>query len=272
MSGTIDVHHHIVNEPGYVDTLLGVMDDLGIEKTGLIAMGQTGKYVFLTQGEPSGCADERDVARAVKAHPDRFFGYVYVRPGFDGPDKVKRWADEGFLGVKFHLAKDPYHSREYWPIYEACNDAGMVCLFHTGIFNPPRPMPGQFISSANLRPVFLEPVANDFPDLPIIMAHMGICWTDEALVVSRLLSNVYFDISGGMPGWRGGKSAEWWREKLWWEGASRKMLFGSDVHCGQVKAALELQLGIVDDYLGWDSPARDRFLSANARELFFNRA
>ena len=82
--------------------------------------------------------------------------------------------------------------------------------------------------------------------------------------------NVYFDISGGMPGWRGGKSAEWWREKLWWEDASRKILFGSDVHCRQLKASLDLQLAIIDDYLHWDAASRIRFLSANAQALFFD--
>ena len=47
MSGTHttwDVHHHWVNEPGYIDRLLREMDRLGIERTVLIAMGGSNAF------------------------------------------------------------------------------------------------------------------------------------------------------------------------------------------------------------------------------------
>ena len=270
MAGIIDVHQHLLDTPGYADDLLRAMDACGIERAGLSALGEVFQGLFLADDAPSGCAGEADVTTAVQAHPDRFFGYVYVRPGFDGPEKVRRWAEEGFIGAKFHVPKEPYNHREYWPLYEACQDARLVCLFHTGIVSPPKPKPGAFISSANMQPVHLDPVANDFPDLAIILAHAGVCWVDEAVTMARIISNVYFDISGGVPGWRGGKTAAWWQEKLWWEGAKDKMLFGSDVGCDGLRAALDLQLTIVDEYLAWDEDARNRFLRGNAERLFFS--
>ncbi|MFH0965694.1 MAG: amidohydrolase family protein [Planctomycetota bacterium] len=269
MSGVVDIHHHIVSERGYVDLLLRKMDEAGVERAGLIGMGEVGRHVFVRDGAPTEAATEKDVARAVKAHPDRFFGYVFVRPGFDGPEKVRRWANEGFRGAKFHLPKEPYNHASYWGLYEAAQDAGLVCLFHTGVFKMGRPMPGEHVSSANCQPIHLDPVANDFPELEIVLAHMGVCWNDEAANLARLIPNVHLDISGALVGWRTGKDARWWKERLWWEGAEEKMLFGSDVHAEELAATLSSQLEVLK-MLGWEGEKREKFLRVNAMRLFFS--
>ena len=84
--GIIDVHHHWVNEPDYLDRLLVEMDRLGIERAGLIAMGRPFQRLFLTAPEPTGCVNNPDVVDAVAARPDRFFGYGFLRLGQDGPE------------------------------------------------------------------------------------------------------------------------------------------------------------------------------------------
>ena len=63
---TIDVHHHLVCERGYLDGLLREMDSLGIEKTGLIAMGPLFERLFVTTPETCGPLDENDVLKAVR--------------------------------------------------------------------------------------------------------------------------------------------------------------------------------------------------------------
>jgi len=261
----IDVHHHLVCEHGYVDRLLRRMDALGIEKTGLIAMGPLFESLFVS-GETCGPLDEPDLLKVLTQHPDRFFGYIYVRPGYDGPEKVRRWAEHGFKGVKLHILKENYGHYDYLPIYEAACDLGLTCLFHTGLFYIPT-MKGERVSAERTRPVHVEPIVNELPDLKIILAHMGVVWTEEACGMARICANVYCDMSGRLEGWRKGKPAAWWNEMLYWPGAADKLVFGSDVHESELADTLSDQVRIVRE-MGWDAEQENKFLYDNARKLF----
>src|SRR5262245_39701313 len=158
----IDVHHHLVSEPGYIDGLLRQMDALSIEWAGLMAMGPMFERLFVTTPETAGPLDEHDTLAAMRAHPDRFFGYVYLRLGCDGPDKVRHWREAGFAGVKLHIPREPYSHESFFPVYEAAEQLGMVCLFHTGLIGVPFPRTrGERISSEFTRPVHVEPVLHE---------------------------------------------------------------------------------------------------------------
>jgi hypothetical protein len=262
-----DVHHHWVNEEGYIDRLLREMDRLGVERLGLIAMGDLVPDLFVLHGPVTGSVDNEDLADLVRRHPDRFWGWGFIRLGHCQPDIVDRLRDLGMAGLKFHVPDRPYSEGEYFPIYEKASAYGMPCLFHTGIFYPPSPMPGQGIRSENYRPIHLEPIAHEFPDLRMICAHLGVCWNDEAAAICRMCPHIYADLSGRVDGWRSSKPVDWWRQTLYWPDAHRKILFGSDVHSDEIGASLEDHRRILAD-LGWTSDQVRNVLSANARQLF----
>ncbi len=262
----IDVHHHLVSESGYVDSLLRQMDALGIERTGLIAMGPLFETLFVTSEHTCGPLDETDVLRAVEAHPDRFFGYVYVRPGSDGREKVRRWGEHGFRGVKLHIPKENYGHYDYLPIYEAARNLHMPCLFHTGLFYIPS-MKGERVSAERTRPIHVEAIVNELPDLKVILAHMGGVWAEEACGMARIYENVYADMSGRLDGWRKAKPISWFNEMLYWPGAPDKIVFGSDVHAIELPETVDHQLGIVRA-MGWDADSERKFLCENAKRLF----
>lgn len=46
------------------------------------------------------------------------------------------------------------------------------------------------------QPIYIDDVAADLPDLPIIMAHVGSELWEEALMVASVKPNIHFDISG----------------------------------------------------------------------------
>ncbi len=48
-------------------------------------------------------------------------------------------------------------------------------------------------------PMYLDDVAVDFPDMPIVMAHPSFPWQEEALAVATHKPNVYIDLSGWSP-------------------------------------------------------------------------
>jgi predicted TIM-barrel fold metal-dependent hydrolase len=46
------------------------------------------------------------------------------------------------------------------------------------------------------RPICVDGAAADFPDLKMIMAHVGHCWWEEAIALAGSKWNLYVDISG----------------------------------------------------------------------------
>lgn len=250
MSGIIDVHHHYICERRYVDNLLREMDRLGIEKSGLMAMGPLFERLFVTTENTCGPLYENDVLQAIRQHPDRFYGYVYIRLGEDTAAKVTEWGEKGFAAVKFHIPHKAYSEYEYFPVYEAARDLGMFCLFHTGFFYLPN-MAGQRVHSERCRPIHVEAIVNELPDLKVILAHLGTgAWAEEACALMRIHPNVYGDMSGRLDGWKASKPISWFQQMLYWAGASDKLLFGSDVHFSELEATLKDHLRILRE-MGW---------------------
>src|SRR5690606_31445717 len=92
-------------------------------------------------------------------------------------------------------------------------------LFHTGT---------SFVSGTPLdysRPVHFDEVASDFPDLRMVLAHLGHPWEGETIAVIRRHANVYADLSAlYYRPWQFYNSMRLLVEYR----ASEKVLFGSD--------------------------------------------
>lgn len=267
MGPIVDVHHHWVGEADYIDRLLREMDRLGIEKTGLIAMNELIPRVFLTRPEPDLVPNNEDLAPLLADHGDRLFGYGFHRLGQDDPARIDQFVERGFSGVKFHLPLGPYDDPRFFDAYARADKHNLPCLFHTGLFYPPEPMPGQGVNSAHYRPILLDAVANEFPGLRIVLAHLGVCWNEEAATMARILPNVYVDLSGRVDGWRQARSMEDFRKLFYWEGSWRKVLFGSDVHWSELEPTIADQDRIFEG-IGWTESQRGAVFADNAKAIF----
>jgi len=265
--GVIDVHHHWVNEVDYIEHLLREMNRLEIEKVGLIALGAPFRNLFLTESPSIACSDNKALADLISLKEGRFFGYGFYRLGHDKPELIDWFAENGFTGVKFHIPDYTYDDERAFQVYERAAEFGMPCLFHTGIFTLPGPLPGERLSSARCKPIMLDPVAQEFPNLKIILAHLGVCWGEEAATLCRIHPNIYADLSGRLDGWISSKPIEWFREMFFWPDAYRKILFGSDVHFNEMEKTLANQISLFRK-LGWNQDQIKYVLSENARELF----
>jgi hypothetical protein len=219
----MDAHAHLLDEPGYPEGLLRAMDDSGIERCCISGLGP----LF-------GCADDAAVRAAFTAHPDRFIGAVYVRPGHDSPDTIVQARQAGFRMVKVTLPWRPYDDAAYDPLWAAAEQNRMPVLFHTGVVTTRGDAPQERISSWNMHPMRLEPVSRAFPNLRIIVAHLGIHWNDDAADLARMRPNVYVDLTGEPGGWRARADAVGIEKWLWWPGAFDKVLFGTDVHYSKI--------------------------------------
>lgn len=179
-----------------------------------------------------------DVLTAIKLFPDRLLGLGVIRLGESRSVDVLRLRESGFVGLKTTRPAANYDDPRFDEVYAAAVDNEMPILFHTGFIVGVVNDRDDDVSSARCRPVYLDRVARTFPNLTIIMAHLGMPWFDEAAQMCRFHSNVYADLSGSNAGWRSRKSPEFFNELFYWETAWSKILFGSDVHFREIPAAI----------------------------------
>jgi uncharacterized protein len=71
--------------------------------------------------------------------------------------------------------------------------------------------------------MFIDDVAVDFPDMPIIMAHPSFPWRDEAISICLHNPQVYIDLSGRLPKYFSPTLVQYANTLL-----RHKALFGSD--------------------------------------------
>lgn len=263
----IDTHHHLIEEKSYLENLLREMDRFEIEKTALIGLGRLFKGLFIRGEHDGSCADNDAVENAFKKHPNRFFGLGFVRLGADPPSLATELHERGFTGLKFTIPRKRYDDEEFFPFYEKAQALNLPCLFHTGIINLPVPRPGEGVSSFNMDCIHLEAIAQEFPDLQIIIAHLGVQSFLTALTLVRLFPNIHADLSGSNPGWRANISPEEWRRYLWFPDAHRKLLFGTDVHWSEIATGVELQISILAA-AGFDEHKQRDVFHDNAAGLY----
>ena len=108
------------------------------------------------------------------------------------------------------------------------------------------------------RPIYLDRVALDFPELTIVGGHIGYPWTDEAVAVATKHERVYIDTSAYTVKRYPAPLVEFLRG----HGRS-KVLFGSNYPMIAPAKALD---GL--DCLGLDEEGRRLFLAANAQRVF----
>jgi hypothetical protein len=138
---------------------------------------------------------------------------------FDLADKLEFHVKEGGVkGLKLHPSYQFYYPNEarLYPLYGKAQELGIPIIFHIG---------SSIFKGTRLKycdPIYLDDVANDFPDLKIIMAHSGRgFWYGECFSLARLHKNIYMDVTGLPP-----QNLLSYFPEL--EKVSEKIIFGSD--------------------------------------------
>ncbi len=201
----VDVHSHAWRYPEHFDddfvaqarrAKAGGEVDLAVryEDYRHGATDETRTIVFGGKARKSGLwVDDRYVAEYVAAHPDTLIGFLSLDPTQSG------WRHEmqaghqelGLRGIKLlpmYAGFRPDDER-LDPLWAYASSHQLPVLLHTGT---------TFISQAPLEctlPRHLDPVAARYPDVKIIMAHLGHPYEGECVVVIRKHPNVYADIS-----------------------------------------------------------------------------
>ena len=163
------------------------------------------------------------VAQYVSKHPDKLIGFACIDPNERNyMDELHRATqDLKMRGLKLGPIYQNYHPMDerMYSVYEYCQRNHLPILIHQGTTFPRR-APLKFAS-----PLLLEDVALAYPDLVVVIAHMGHPWINETLVLIRKQPNFYADIS-----------ALYYRPWQYYNGlilareygVADKLLFGSD--------------------------------------------
>jgi predicted TIM-barrel fold metal-dependent hydrolase len=131
-------------------------------------------------------------AKEVADYPNiiTFVG-IDPRRGEAGVHELERAVTErGCKGWKLYPPNGFYPDDiAFYPYYEKCVDLDIPIIIHTGFTS-------RFKHVKYAQPVYVDKIATDFPTLKIVLAHVGVPWTDEALMVASKNPNVSVDISG----------------------------------------------------------------------------
>lgn len=136
---------------------------------------------------------DQAVAEYVAQHPDNLIGFLSLDP------MVQGWQDEleeghrnlGMKGIKLMPMYGGYKpdSRELDYLWQYATKNGLPVLLHTGT---------TFIDKAPLEctlPRLLDNVASRFPEVRMVLAHLGHPYEGECIATIRKHSNVYADCS-----------------------------------------------------------------------------
>ena len=181
-----------------------------------------------TRGARPGAVSNDEMLEAAARNSDVLIPFVMVDPWRDdaGVAEAKRLIDAGARGFKFHPPSQGFYANDQrlYPLYEVIAAAKVPALFHTG-----QTAVGQGAGAGGgIRlkygnPIYLDDVAVDFPDMPIIMAHPSFPWQDEALAIALHKAQVYIDLSGWSPKYFPPQLIQYSNTLL-----KNKVLFGSD--------------------------------------------
>ena len=200
----VDIHTHVGEYPGHIsetfaeqaraawaDVVLGGT----LDEHHANALDGVDRAVVLAFDAPAaGFVVPNDyVASYVARDPARLLGFGSVDPSsptaLDELERMK--SDLGLVGCKLgpiYQNVDPL-GPEFLRVCEALERLELPMLIHQGT---------TFARSGSLslaRPILLDEIALRYPELRIVIAHMGHPWFDETIAVIRRHPHVYADVS-----------------------------------------------------------------------------
>ncbi len=140
------------------------------------------------------CPNGRDLAienqyivDSVTRFPDRFIGFAAVNPRDPkAAESIRLYSRGGVKGVMLHPLAMGYAANSQpllAPIFKACSELGLIVYSHC-------------FHDYGATPLQYEETARVFPDVPLILGHMGIVWSvGDAIAVATRNPNVYLETS-----------------------------------------------------------------------------
>lgn len=238
-----------------IEDYLRKMDAAGIERSLLIAIRCGDLNVKGSFEVPY-----EAIAEICAQYPDRFSGLAGVDTtrGMQGlRDLEQGIRDYGFVGAHwyphwFGIAPD---APQIYPYYAKCCELDVPIMMQVGhnlVYSKERRLPSV------AKPILLDQVAIDFPELILIGIHIGIPWTDEMISMCWKHDNIYTAGDAYAP-------KHWPKSYVKYADSygSHKVLFGTDFPVIDPERAVR---EVAE--LGFRSASHDKLMRENALRIF----
>ena len=238
-----------------MDQYLEKMDIAGVERSLLIAVRAGDIRVPESFEIPYSRVHE-----ICQEHPDRFSGLAGIDPfrGMAGlKDLEEAVNDMGFVGAHLypHCYELPPDHAKYYPYYAKCCELDIPIKMQVGhnlVYSRNRRLPSVG------KPIYLDQVAIDFPELKLIGIHIGIPWTEEMISMCWKHENIFTAGDAYAP--------KYWPESFVHYANSygkNKVMFGTDWQViDPVRAVKEIE------DLGFRKEAKQLIMRDNALKVF----
>lgn len=167
-----------------VDNVLAQMQEAGIEKSVLFACIAPVLY-----------ASNEFVSQMCQKYPDKFIGFASIHPLQWNPACIldKAVKKLGLKGLKLHPPLQHFYpnDKKMFPVYKKAMQLNIPVVFHVGS----TPF-GSLVRLDQADPMLLDEVAVKFPELKIVLTHLGTMWHYNAFMVAEKNPNVYIDTAG----------------------------------------------------------------------------
>jgi uncharacterized protein len=259
----VDIHTHVGEYPGHIEERFAEQARTAwpdVELGGTLdehysgALDGVDRCVVLAFNAPaSGFVVPNDyVAEYIARDPARLVGFGAVDPSathaIDELERMKH--DLGLVGCKLgpiYQDVDPL-GPAFLRVCEALERLELPMMIHQGT---------TFARAGSLlqaRPILLDEIALRYPELRIVIAHMGHPFFEEAIAVIRRHPNVYADVSALV-------SRRW----LLWNalvqaveyGVTHKLLFGTDFPFFTARQTMEGLRSVTGEAFGPHLPTID---------------
>lgn len=232
-----------------------IMDEAGVDHSLLIAVRAGGRHMKYSIEVPY-----EQVAAYCDAMPSRYSGLAGVDP-FMGMEQLRdlEYAvkELGFVGAHSypHWFRLPPDAPQWYPIYAKCCELDIPLMMQVGqnlIYKEHVRLPSV------AKPILLDQIAIDFPELRLIGIHVGVPWTDEMIAMAWKHKNVFIGIDAYAPKHLP-KSLVHYMNSY----GSEKVLFGTDWPVIDPRRA-------VDEVRAFDlrSESLERVMRKNALKVF----
>lgn len=257
----IDCHTHLGphnNKNFEADDLLNSMKKAGIECSLVIANR--------TRGE--GLSTDEIIQITEKNAKLKAIGNIeFDTLDEDQIEKLKQYLEsKKIVGIKFYLGYEEFYADDpkFSNLYSFCEKNGYPVVYHTGVLEV-----GYKGLLKYSHPLTIDSVANNFPNLKIVIAHMGNPWILDCGAVMLKNENVYMDLSGFFDEYKpiAKEQVDYFIKRLWefqqFVGDFKKCLFGTDWPLYDQKEYLDAVLK-----LSLDKEELELVLWKNAQKIF----
>lgn len=244
-------HRQGLTPEGYIEK----MDRAGVERSFLIATRCGDRRMSTSTEIPYAYVYE-----ACRKYPHRYSGLAGIDPlrGIAGLKELDVAVEEyGFVGAHLypHWFGQSPEAAIYYPYYARCAELGIPIMMQVGqclVYRSDNRL------ATVAKPISLDRIAIDFPELTIIGIHLGYPWTEEMISVANKHRNVYMCGDAYAPKYWGPAATHFANTF-----GQEKFLFGTDWWVIDPERAMEE----VHD-LGFRPGSKRKILRDNAIRIF----